>query len=101
LHGAPGTFVYLVGNDDAVSVLKVGLGPLDGAMYAVNSGLSPGDRVVVDGSDRLRDGAKVLIVASGDKADGQAAQPAGSETPDKNGPSKHHRNGHSGQPDQP
>ena len=101
LHGAPGTFVYLVGADDTVSVRKIGLGPLDGAMYAVNSGLSPGDRVVVDGSDRLRDGAKVLIVASGDKADGQAAQPAGSETPDKNGPSKHHRSGHSGQPDQP
>jgi multidrug efflux system membrane fusion protein len=101
LHGAPGTFVYLVGADDTVSVRKVGLGPLDGAMYAVNLGLSPGDRVVVDGSDRLRDGAKVLIVASGDKADGQAAQPADSETPDKNGPSKHHRSGHSGQPDQP
>jgi membrane fusion protein, multidrug efflux system len=101
LHGAPGTFVYLVGADDTVSVRKVGLGPLDGAMYAVNSGLSPGDRVVVDGSDRLRDGAKVLIVASGDKAGGLAAQPADSETPDKNGPSKHHRSGNSGQPDQP
>ena len=92
LHGAPGTFVYLVGADNTVSVRKIGLGPLDGAMYAVNSGLSPGDRVVVDGSDRLRDGAKVLIVAG---------QPADSETPDKNGPSKHHRSGHSGQPDQP
>ena len=60
-RGAPGTFVYLVGADDTVSVRTVDLGPLDGAMYAVNSGLSPGDRVVVDGADRLRDGAKILI----------------------------------------
>jgi membrane fusion protein, multidrug efflux system len=84
-----------------VSVRTVDLGPLDG-MYAVNKGLSPGDRVVVDGTDRLRDGAKVLIAASGDGSDGQPAPPADGETPDKNGPpGKHHRGGHSGQPDQP
>ncbi|MGB7043556.1 MAG: MdtA/MuxA family multidrug efflux RND transporter periplasmic adaptor subunit, partial [Methylocella sp.] len=59
-HGAPGTYVYVVGADDTVSARTVNLGPLDGAMFAVNAGLSPGDRVVVDGADRLRDGAKVL-----------------------------------------
>ncbi|MGC2350376.1 MAG: efflux RND transporter periplasmic adaptor subunit, partial [Methylocella sp.] len=53
-HGAPGTYVYVVGTDDTVSARTVNLGPLDGAMFAVNAGLSPGDRVVVDGADRLR-----------------------------------------------
>ncbi|MFZ0497309.1 MAG: MdtA/MuxA family multidrug efflux RND transporter periplasmic adaptor subunit, partial [Methylocella sp.] len=63
-HGAPGTYVYVVGTDDTVSARTVNLGPLDGAMFAVNAGLSPGDRVVVDGADRLRDGAKVLVAAA-------------------------------------
>jgi multidrug efflux system membrane fusion protein len=94
-RGAPGTFVYLVGGGDTVSVRKIDLGPLDGAMYAVNSGLSPGDLVVVDGADRLREGAKVSIAASGEG-------PADAEMPATNGPpSKKHRGGHSGQPDQP
>lgn len=103
-RGAPGTFVYLVGADDTVSVRTVSLGPLDGDKYAVNSGLSPGDRVVVDGADRLRDGAKVLIPASGDVSDGRPTPPADGETPAKNGSPKKNprdRGSHSGQPDQP
>jgi multidrug efflux system membrane fusion protein len=103
-RGAPGTFVYLIGADNTVSVRTVSLGPLDGDKYAVNSGLSPGDRVVIDGADRLRDGAKVLIPASGDVSDGRPTQPADGETPAKNGsPKKNHRDrgSHSGQPDQP
>src|SRR5450631_1060502 len=101
-HGAPGTFVYLVGADDTVSVRTIGVGPLDGGLYAVNSGLTPGERVVVDGADRLRDGAKILIAAGGDGSDGHAAPPQGGETPAKQeAPSKGHRGGHSGQPDQP
>jgi multidrug efflux system membrane fusion protein len=101
-HGAPGTFVYLVGADDTVSVRTIGVGPLDGGLYAVNSGLTPGERVVVDGADRLRDGAKILIAAGGDGSDGHAAPPQGGETPAKQeAPGKGHRGGHSGQPDQP
>ncbi|MGI8570005.1 MAG: efflux RND transporter periplasmic adaptor subunit [Methylocella sp.] len=101
-HGAPGTYVYVVGAGDTVSARTVDLGPLDGAMFAVNAGLSPGDRVVVDGADRLRDGAKVLIAAGGEGSNGGGtARPADAELPDKNGPSKHHSGGHSSQPSQP
>ncbi len=60
-RGAPGTYVYLVADDDTVSVHPVTLGAQDGDLYAVTAGLSPGDRVVTDGADRLRDGAKVSI----------------------------------------
>jgi membrane fusion protein, multidrug efflux system len=60
-RGAPGNYVYLVADDDTVSVHAVTLGPQDGDFLAVTAGLSPGDRVVTDGADRLRDGAKVSI----------------------------------------
>jgi multidrug efflux system membrane fusion protein len=60
-RGAPGTYVYLVNADNTVSVHSITLGAQDGDLFAVESGLSPGDRVVTDGADRLRDGAKVTI----------------------------------------
>src|ERR1700730_10534770 len=76
-HGAPGTYVYVVGANDTVSARAVDLGPLDGAMFAVNAGLSAGDRGVVDGADRLRDGAKVLVsAAEGSNGGGTADAPA-------------------------
>jgi membrane fusion protein, multidrug efflux system len=75
-HGAPGTYVYVVGADDMVSARTVDLGPQDGAMFAVDAGLSPGDRVVVDGADRLRDGAKVLVSATEESNGGGTTRPA-------------------------
>jgi multidrug efflux system membrane fusion protein len=60
-RGAPGTYVYLLNDDNTVSVHTIKLGAQDGDFFAVESGLSPGDRVVTDGADRLRDGAKVSI----------------------------------------
>jgi multidrug efflux system membrane fusion protein len=64
-RGAPGTYVYVINADETVSVRPITIGPNDGPMAAVNSGLSDGERVVVDGTDRLRDGAKVRIPGSG------------------------------------
>ena len=60
-RGAPGTYVYVVNADNTVSVRPINIGPTDGPMAAVNSGLSVGERVVVDGTDRLRDGARVIV----------------------------------------
>jgi multidrug efflux system membrane fusion protein len=60
-RGAPGTYVYLLGADSTVSVKPIKLGPTDGERVAVIEGLAPGDKVVTDGADRLRDGAKVTI----------------------------------------
>ena len=60
-RGAPGTFVYLVKPDDTVGVQVIKLGPTEGEKVAVRSGLSVGDRVVVDGADKLRDGAKIAL----------------------------------------
>jgi multidrug efflux system membrane fusion protein len=63
-RGAPGTYVYVINASDTVSVRPVSIGPTDGPMVAVNSGLSVGERVVVDGTDRLRDGARVTIAGT-------------------------------------
>ncbi len=77
-HGAPGTYVYLVKPDDTVGVASIRTGITDGEYQQVLDGLKAGDRVVVDGTDRLRDGAKIRVVP--DAADPLAtpqAAPAG------------------------
>lgn len=63
LHGAPGTYVYVVKPDNTVVAQPVTLGPTDGGYAQVLSGLSAGDRVVTDGTDRLRDGQRVTLAA--------------------------------------
>ena len=60
-RGAPGSYVYLVDAQNTVAVHPIKLGEQDGDFFAVVAGLSPGDVVVTDGADRLRDGAKVSI----------------------------------------
>ena len=62
-RGTPGTFAYVVDADSkAVSVRKLRLGPAQGDLVAVEEGLAPGTLVVVDGADRLREGAVVEMV---------------------------------------
>jgi multidrug efflux system membrane fusion protein len=63
-RGEPGTFVYLINANNTVSVRPITVGPTDGGFEAVTSGLNPGDRVVTDGTDRLRDGAAVTLPAA-------------------------------------
>jgi membrane fusion protein, multidrug efflux system len=74
-RGAPGTYVYVVNTDSTVSARPIKIGPTDGPIAAVDSGLSAGDRVVVDGTDRLRDGARVTIPGANNQP------PAGTRTP--------------------
>jgi multidrug efflux system membrane fusion protein len=74
-RGAPGTYVYIVNADQTVSVRKVTLGPGDATDITIAQGLAPGDMVVVDGADKLKDGAKVLVRQSTGGA-GPAAGPA-------------------------
>jgi multidrug efflux system membrane fusion protein len=62
-RGTPGTFVYAV--DPAaktVSVRRVQLGPVQGDSVSVDKGVEPGTLVVVDGADKLREGAAVELV---------------------------------------
>ena len=74
-RGAPGTFVYVVKPENTVAVHKVKLGPSDGQRSAILSGLEPGESVVIDGADRLRDGAKVTIAPPQPAASATEAPP--------------------------
>ena len=60
-RGADGTFVFVVSPDKTANQRTVKLGVQDGDKVAVLTGLKPGDTVVVDGADRLRDGAQVSV----------------------------------------
>jgi multidrug efflux system membrane fusion protein len=62
-RGTPGTFVYAVDAESKmVSVRKLRLGPVQGEQVVVEEGVAPGTLVVVDGADRLREGAVVEMV---------------------------------------
>ncbi|TKC86761.1 MdtA/MuxA family multidrug efflux RND transporter periplasmic adaptor subunit [Trinickia terrae] len=77
LNGSSGPFVYVVKPDNTVTVRQIKTGPVDGERTSVASGLAPGERVVTDGSDRLKEGAKVTIPrASGDGQRPQVASGA-------------------------
>jgi len=79
-RGAPGAYVYVVNADQTVSVRNVTVGPGDANNVTITTGLKPGDMVVVDGADKLKDGAKVLVRQGGAARPGAgAAAGAGSE----------------------
>ncbi|MGN6230009.1 MAG: MdtA/MuxA family multidrug efflux RND transporter periplasmic adaptor subunit [Trinickia sp.] len=61
LNGANGPFAYVVKPDDTVTVRPLKVGPVDGERTSIASGLALGERVVIDGSDRLREGAKITV----------------------------------------
>jgi multidrug efflux system membrane fusion protein len=79
--GQSGPFVYVVKDEASVEVRKVKSGPSDSAHTVIESGLNPGESVVIDGVDRLRDGAAVRLVsaktAAGDAPAGGAAEGSG------------------------
>jgi multidrug efflux system membrane fusion protein len=76
-RGAPGTFVYVAKSDSTVSVVPVKLGPVQGETTAIESGVSPGDKVVVDGADKLREGARVELITPEARAAPTQAGPRG------------------------
>jgi multidrug efflux system membrane fusion protein len=75
--GATGTFAYVVDADDKVQVTPVSVGASDGQVSVVEQGLKPGDRLVLEGTDRLRSGNQVEVI--GDKPATAEAEPANTE----------------------
>jgi membrane fusion protein, multidrug efflux system len=100
--GPNGNFAYVVKDDESVTVRAIKIGPADSSRTAVTTGLAVGERVVIDGADRLREGAKVTVrnsptagaaKPSGESpapgANGQGAPPADSSQPDQSGQRQH------------
>jgi membrane fusion protein, multidrug efflux system len=75
-RGSPGTFVYVVKPDDTVAARPVTLGPGNDQNVVATKGVQPGQIVVTDGADRLKDGAKVRVANRGQGA----APPQGADT---------------------
>ena len=76
-RGAPGTFVYVVA-DGQVALRKLGVLATDGESTAVRGELKPGDQVVTDGADRLRDGGKAEVIKAPGRESGRNRLPAAS-----------------------
>jgi multidrug efflux system membrane fusion protein len=82
-RGTPGTFVYLVRPDNTVTVRVVKLGPVQGDSVSIESGLAPGEQVVVDGADKLREGAKVELIVKGATPGRDDARKSGGPNPER------------------
>lgn len=72
--GAKGNFVYVVGDDNKIAVRPLKLGAADGERVAVLDGIAAGERVVLEGLDRLREGATVEIVPDAPAAEAPATR---------------------------
>jgi multidrug efflux system membrane fusion protein len=87
-RGAAGSLVYLVTDKDGqktASVRAVETGPSERGVIAISKGLAPGDVVVVDGVDKLRDGSTVELVSRTAGAAGTAG-PGPAKASGKRGP---------------
>ena len=77
-YGTQGTFVYVVDATDpkaaTVSMKTVAVGTIEGDKAEIQSGVSEGDVVVVDGVDKLQNGSKVIL-STGDDSNNAGATP--------------------------
>ena len=78
-----GTIVYVVKDDSTVALRPVVTGPTEGQLTAVESGLAAGERVITDGVDRIREGAKVEVTEPGG---GPSPRPSDSQSLPQRGP---------------
>ena len=78
-YGSRGTYVYVVTAENKATVRDIVLGPSDGALQSVTQGLQPGERVILEGLDRLREGRLVSVVSDDAKTRPPVAGEAGGE----------------------
>lgn len=83
-RGPDGTFVYVIGTDQTVTVRPVEAVSPAGDLAVVDKGLSEGEMVVADGQNQLRPGSKVSVRESGAQGGGRgggAGKPSGADKP--------------------
>lgn len=73
---AAASVVWIVGDDSTVSMRTIELGPHRGSDVVVLEGVSKGERVVVQGQAKLRDGARVEVLEPGRFSRTDGADPA-------------------------
>ena len=92
-RGPNGTFVYVVKDDDTITVRPITVQKQDETQTVVGKGLEPAERVVTTGFVRLTEGSKVTIGS----ADASTAQPA-EPRPQGPGSGRRQRGGSSARP---
>jgi len=75
-NGQQGTFVYVVDEQSRVHLKPVQVGITTQTSSQILGGLSDGDRVVVDGTDRLIEGARVRVRKAGELENPPGFDPA-------------------------
>ncbi len=60
--GTSGTFVYIITDEGKAEMRPVTTGPTQGNMVAILNGVKAGEKVAIDGLDRLRDGIAVIPI---------------------------------------
>ncbi|MFG0380775.1 MdtA/MuxA family multidrug efflux RND transporter periplasmic adaptor subunit [Pseudomonas sp. zbq_18] len=71
-YGSRGTFLFVLGQDDKVQIRDIQLGASDGAVSLVTAGIEEGERLVLEGTDKLKEGSAVQVIS---EEPGAPAQP--------------------------
>jgi multidrug efflux system membrane fusion protein len=79
-RGPKGTFAYVVNADNTVAVQAIDLSSTQGDDAIIAKGLEPGQKVVVDGQNQLKPGAKIQARTSDVKAPGAGAPVPGASS---------------------
>ncbi len=90
-RGPQGTYVYAADTDNTAKIRIVTVAQTTGDSVGLSAGLNSGDRVVIDGLDKLQDGTKINPSPStGANAAGRSSAPpsAGQGAPQPGSPSK-------------
>jgi multidrug efflux system membrane fusion protein len=85
-RGAKGTFVYVVKEDRTVTVRPVTVGVAHGDDASISAGLAPDEVVVVDGTEKLREGTKVEVRNRSEKSAQVETSPATDSPPPEKRP---------------
>ena len=93
-HGPTGDFVYVLNDDRTVTQVTVVQGIATADTVQITKGLEVGERVITEGGDRLKDGAKVSL--PGDAASGPRRGASGAAGASGARGGRHHRDGASG-----
>jgi len=86
-RGPAGAYVYVVKPDKVVQMRRIQLGPTEGAIVAIRSGVADGESVVVDGAEKVQDGTRTEPTARKAAPAGAPGAPGAGGTPAPAGPS--------------
>jgi membrane fusion protein, multidrug efflux system len=78
-RGPKSTFVYVVKQDNTIDMRDITTGATEGDQVEIVKGVAPGDLMVTEGADKLRQGVKVAVRKPGTKPDADASDAGGSQ----------------------